>query len=323
MRATLKQRLTRWKRSLEQQLAELDGEVSGDPASTQSCDPGDALAVDADETLRAIVCGIARRYPGRPLVVYGSRAAGEADECSDLDVLVIEYDRNAATVQENMDVCDVEIDVTRVGFNLLLNGIKGRSKNNNNWFLNALRQCFIYNDRDGDARYLRRSAEEIWKNGPPALTKKQLKGSRTALLRLQDSAKKLCARARTSPEASRLARMRCDQLVAQSIYQFYCVRRKWTTSLHRLLGSCRSDYPELHSLWLEYVRLQEPEEAFDGAKLIVGAVHEGVFAAVEFADGGQKLRAAAMHSVGVRQGEPSWDLSVNEDRLPPADQRGG
>jgi predicted nucleotidyltransferase len=260
-----------WKQSLEARLAELDGALA--EGSRGFCDLPDTNTGDAGRALDAIMQGVSRRYPGRAIVAYGSRVFGAADTHSDLDILVIEYDRNAAPIQETVNVNGVEVDITRVGFNVLLKGLRGRSRHNNNWFLNALRECRIYGDREGDARRLRAIAKSVWKQGPPALTPRQLRMGRGALLRLQDSTKKLVARAGDSPEAAKLARMRCDQLVAHSIYQFYCVRRRWTTSLRHLLDGCRSDYPEFHALWLEYAHSVEPEEAFDVAKHIVEAVH--------------------------------------------------
>lgn len=269
--------LLRWKRSLEQRLAEIDGSALHNEAGEPACGPSeDAQACGASNELVILLQGLSRRYPGRALIAYGSRVSREADAHSDLDVLVVEYDRNSAPAQETVQLQGVEIDVTRVGSNVLLKGLRGRSRHNNNWFLNALRECRIYGDRDGDARRLQAMAEGIWKEGPQALTAKQLEGGRAGLLRLLDSAKKLCARADMSPEAARLARMRCDQVVAQSIYLSYCVRRRWTTSFHRLIDRCKVDYPELYGLWLQYVRSAEHEEAVSAAKRIVEAVHEGV-----------------------------------------------
>jgi hypothetical protein len=236
-------------------------------------DPFDSDLLHEDQTLYAIMREIATRYPGRPLIAYGSRIAGNADPHSDIDMLAIEYDRNAAPIQETANVHAVEVDLTRVGINVLLKGIKGRSKNNNNWFLSALSKCCIYGDREGEARRLRSFAQGIWRQGPTALTPRQLRLGRVALLRLQDSTKKLVARAGDSAEAAKLARMRCDQLIAHSIYQFYCVRRRWTTSLHHLLEGCRGDYPKFYALWLEYTHSAAPEEAFGIAKCIVEAVH--------------------------------------------------
>ncbi len=213
-------KLLRWKRTLESQLAEIDGAVVEEVAAAEYCDPADTDLLRSDEALYAIMREIASRYPGRPLIAYGSRIAGDADDHSDVDLLVVEYDHNATPVQEMAQAHGVEIDITRVGVNLLVKGIKGRAKNNNNWFLNALRKCCIYGDREGDARRLRALAVSVWKQGPAAVTPRQLRLGRTALLRLEDSTKKLVLRAGASPEFAKLARMRCDQLAVHSIYQF-------------------------------------------------------------------------------------------------------
>jgi predicted nucleotidyltransferase len=236
----LKNALLHWKRSLEQQLAKLDGETAWELSAGQFADPIDANLQRADAMLNGVLREVAKLFPGRALVAYGSRVAGEADAHSDLDLLVLEYDRNAKPIQAKMEVQGVDVDIARVGFNILLKGIRSRSRNNNNWFLSALRQCCIYGDRDGEGRRLRAVAQDVWKQGPPAPTAKQLAAARAGLLRQQDSTQKLCKRANASPEAVRLARMRCDQLAAQAIYQFYWVRCEWTTSLHRAVGVTRS-----------------------------------------------------------------------------------
>lgn len=301
MRSTL----LKWKRSLESQLAEIDGAAAEEFAAAEYRDPFDTDLLREDQTLDATMRGIATRYPGRPLIAYGSRIAGSADPHSDIDMLALEYDGNAAPIQETVTVRGVEVDLTRVGINALIKGIKGRSRNNNNWFLSALRQCCIYGDRDGDARRLRSLAVSVWEQGPPALTPRQLRLGRGALLRLQDSTKKLVARAGDSSEAAKLARMRCDQLVTHSIYQFYCARRRWTTSLHRLLRSCRSDFPEFYALWLEYVRSEGAAEAFGVAKHMVEAVHEGVFpAAIARADSGEPASPPSSFSPQPPQNTP-------------------
>lgn len=281
--------MLRCKRSLESKLSAMDEAAAGERADTEDCGDSDTGLLRADESLLGVLREIAKRCPGRPLIAYGSRVTGNADPHSDIDMLILDYDCNAAPVQETIHVYGIEIDITRVGFNPLLKGIKGRSKSNNNWFLNALHQCCIYGDRKGDARRLRAIAASVWKQGQPALTPRQLRLGRGALLRLQDSTKKLVARARDSPAAARLARMRCDQLVAQSIYLFYCVRRRWTTSFQRLIGWCSVDYPEFHALWLQYIRSAEHEEAISAAKRIVAAVHEGVLSSLSHgqADGEQ------------------------------------
>jgi len=288
-RVTLKSKLLRWKRALESRLAEIDGAAAEEFTAAEYRDPADTDLLRSDEALYAIMREVATRYPGRSLIAYGSRVVGDADGHSDVDMLVVEYDHNAAPVQETAQAHGVEVDITRVGANVLLKGIKGRAKNNNNWFLNALRKCCIYGDREGDARRLRAAAANVWEQGPPVVTPRQFQLGRDSLLHLQDSTKKLVVRAGASPEFAKLARMRCDQLVAHSIYQFYCVRRRWTTSLHHLLEGCRSDYPEFYALWLEYVRSVEPEEAFGVAKCIVAAVHGDVFAAAASTDCDERL----------------------------------
>lgn len=271
--------LLRWKKSLESRLTELESEVAEEFASAESCDPANAEALRKDEVLDSIVREIARQYPGRPLVAYGSRIAGNADAHSDLDVLVMEFDRNAAPVQGTTIAHGVEVDFARVGFNVLLRGLKGRARYNNNCFLSALRRCCIYGDQDGDARRLRIVAQRIWKAGPRTLTPKQLDAGRAGLLRNLHTAEKLSARAGDSAEAARLARISCDQLATQSLYLFYCVRGRWTTSLRRLVERCKGEYPELYALWLEYIESAEPEEALSAARRMVKAVHEGFISA--------------------------------------------
>lgn len=275
VRALMRRALLSWKRRLESRLDALDAQSAPDPASARYCDAVDRDALLQNENLRAMVRKLAQRYPGRALIAYGSRIAGLCDAHSDLDVLVLEYDRRAVPVMEHAEVQGVPIDIARVGRDLLLKGIKGNARNNNNWFLSALSHCYIYGDGDGDARRLRAIAQDTWNRGPSPWTPRQTQASRAGLFRLLDSAKKLAARANGSPQAARLARMRCDQLVAHSIYQFYCVRGKWTTSFHHLIDQCQSDYPELYGLWLRYVACSSPDKALAAAELIVDAVPRG------------------------------------------------
>lgn len=275
-RAILRSVLLHWKRSLESQLAEIDGAASRIQPAGPACESKeDAYARGVGTELGATLQKLALRYPGRALVAYGSRVSSEADASSDLDVLVIEYDRNLPPVHETVQLQGVKIDLTRVGFNVVLKGLRARGRLNNRWFLNALRRCYLYGDRDGEARRLVEAAEEIWREGPHPLTQKQLEAGRVGLHRLLDSAARLSLRSADSPEAAKLARMRCDQLVAYSVYMFYCVRGRWTTSLHRLLGRCKTEFPEFYSLWLRYASSFEPAETISVAKRIVDAVHEG------------------------------------------------
>ena len=268
--------LLRCKQSLESQLAQLDSEAPEDSWSPDSGDPADATMLRRDEALASILRRVAKRYPRLPLIAYGSRVVGRADAHSDLDILVLEYDRNAKPIHETFQINGLEIDVARVGSNSILKGIKGRSRNNNNWFLSALHECCIYADHEGEARRLRAVARQIRENGPPFQDRKHFVANCTALLRLANSAERLSARAGDSPEAARLARIRCDQLVTHSIYLFYCIEGRWTTSLHRLLERCRVDFPDLYALWLLYTRATEQETAMVAARKIVETACDGV-----------------------------------------------
>lgn len=114
--SNLRKSLLHWKRSLKQQLVEMDGEAASGLSGEEFADPVDASLRRADAMLDGILREVASCYPGRPLVAYGSRVSGLADTHSDVDILVIEYDRNAKPIQVKMEVQGVDLDVTRVGF---------------------------------------------------------------------------------------------------------------------------------------------------------------------------------------------------------------
>jgi hypothetical protein len=221
------------------------------------------------------IAEILELYPRRSIIAYGSRVRGSSDSSSDLDIIVIDNDRSGAPSQKSHIILGMKADVTIASVTQLLGGIKGGTRNNNNWFLRALNEGIVLRDPSKHARRLKAVANQVWKGGPPPLRPGQLKTLRDSLLRLFESAEKLSARSSLSPQAARLARMRSDQLVSQSIYFYYCVRSRWTSSFHTLVNNAESAFPALYALWKQYATTSDQFAALDIARKIVDAVFKG------------------------------------------------
>jgi hypothetical protein len=259
--ARIREMLLHWQRVLKTHLADLD---------CQSTEPaGGTVAGTFDNILQKI--GAA--YPGCAFMAYGSRISGEADALSDLDILVIDVDEDAELSKERKYIDGTEIDISRAGRNVILKGLMGRTTHNQNWYLTALCDACILRDGRGEAAQLRRVADRLMREGPPRMKQKEIDECRVNLQRLADSVVRLHLRAGESLQAAAVARMRCDHLVIQSIYQFYCVRGKWTTSLQRLVNRCEKEYSELYALWLQYIHAPDLGSAVDVARLIAETVY--------------------------------------------------
>lgn len=240
------------------------------------CYEFDTQAPRANSLFRQVAQQIAHQYAGRPIIAYGSRISGEADSYSDFDFLVLEYDRNFRPKFETLVIGEQRVDLTRVGRNFVARSIRTPNRTNDRWFLNALRNCRIYADVTGEAWHLKDLADQIFTAGPPEVSRRRLETDYDELVRLYESAEKLCARASNGPDAAKVARMRCDQLVTRCIYLFFILRREWTTSLPRLLERCRKDHPDFYALWVQYARAEGPQAALTAAVRMMETAYHGI-----------------------------------------------
>jgi hypothetical protein len=162
--------------------------------------------------------------------------------------------------------------MTQAGAATFTKILKMKHLHNNNWLLHALRRCHIYVDDSCELNLLEKEADTLFHVGPASLSADAQERVRIGLAQRLHAAQLLVKRACSSNENRVLARIRCDQLVSNAMYLSFCVRRKWTTSLPRLLQQCRRDYPELYLLWSEYCAEQDPANAIRTVEKILDYV---------------------------------------------------
>jgi len=191
-------------------------------------------------------------YPEAAVVLYGSHASFQADEASDIDVLIVSNNISAPLKQERTIVFATEVDLSTSGPDFIRRKLGAQYPDNNNYFLNIFRKCHILTDPVGHAQNLFLDAIKIAESGPPALTEAGFQARRIGLERLLYSIHGLSRRASKDANARAVVYLKCDQMAVGAIYLFYCLRRQWTVGLYRLLNSMSAEYPGLFELWLRY-----------------------------------------------------------------------
>lgn len=209
---------------------------------------------------------ISKRWPSCSMLVYGSQVTGKADSFSDLDILIIETNRHAPTAHERGEVEGVSVDITHAGACTFRRILSAKHKHNNNWLLQAFRDCHIYCDGSREISMLRRVADRMLIDGPPRLDVTSARKLESELAYRLRACRTPCQRAYVSPELAVLARMRCDQLISCAIYALFCVNRQWTTSFRRLLERCRDEEPHIRNLWSHYALTPDIREAIQIAE---------------------------------------------------------
>jgi predicted nucleotidyltransferase len=227
-------------------------------AVSEKTPPPHPAAQTGEELLAEVVKIVDQPAATSAIIIHGSWARGSNDPSSDIDLIVMQ--RFGPTTEELLSIHHTQIEIYRGTLSGLRSSLQTENQLNNNFILNGLHEGRIYLDREGWAGALKQEAEAIWNQGPSPMPAAEIEGSRRALHRMLDGARRLALRSSGSKENALIAETRSHQVVIQSLYLYHRVRRQWTTSFPLMLRRLESENPSLHDLWLQYVNASSLEE---------------------------------------------------------------
>lgn len=230
------------------------------------------LSAEKDELLARVIEAVDDPEVTTGIILYGSRARAEDGAASDIDLIMVQ--RYGPMVEHSCTVLGAELDVCRGTLADLRQRLKREDPLNNNFLLNALHEGIIYRDRTGCARALAADAEIMWAQGPAAASPAEVAATRKGLQRMLLAATRLTRKAPASREAALIAEMRCHQVLIQSVYLYYRVRRRWTAGFPQMLERLKAEGSPLYDYWEQYVEAGALKQRLSMVTMFVEAVYE-------------------------------------------------
>jgi hypothetical protein len=218
----------------------------------------DAHVTERNVALTGFANEIAVYYPGNCIILYGSRVLGCDDSLSDIDVLVLASDQYAPVRHEIRKLPECEADITIAGVETIARSLSAPTVQNNNWFLNALRDSQVHFDVNREGTYLATYARNL---KAPVMSHSEREACCRGLEKLLRSASRLVDRAELSEEAHKIAEIRVDRFVVSAIYAHFCLKSEWTMSFQRLMPQCKREFPRLYAVWSRYFCAKDLHES--------------------------------------------------------------
>jgi hypothetical protein len=184
------------------------------------------------------------------LLLHGSCAKGVDDPASDIDLICIQRVGPAAKKEATFAGRSVELYMCPA--RLIRRSFTKVEGSNNNVLLNAFVCGRILSDHSGLVSRLASEAQEVWRKGPPAITRGQYTRRIYALVHGLER----CHRAleRNSSELSaELARLLADRVFREAVAMYCRINRRWASSLAETLQWFQRDDPEFHELCRQYL----------------------------------------------------------------------
>ncbi len=205
------------------------------------------------------------------IALYGSRARGNNDVFSDIDVLVIAPKNEVKRAYRMLGGVAFDILAGTIDEFCSLLDAQPRTNDFEVVLYAALAAISIHDPQEVLGK-LQLHARRIWQSGPRPLSEAEIEQTRSRLIRLLRSAERIVVRASKDPSYAVAGIVRCDYLVVESIYYYFRINRRWTTDFPKLIKQLQNEDSHLGTLCGNYASAVSIADRLRCARQIYSAV---------------------------------------------------